>query len=491
MNILYHLMTHFPETFLVFSVTYVLVHTLYIDTYYKKFNLHTIHTGVTVVFIIIITIYLVNSCELDCFIWRTTDERNAFVTFMRHIYVGCIMVCFLIIGHFASLNKMGGWECAILAAFLLLGLFILASSKNFLMVYFGSEVMTLVLFIKSVFINKDNQTSEAGLKYFILGSFSSGLLLFGCSLVYGFTGTINFHDLQLLFIDKNVPVDVFGGVFLGCIFITIGLLFKLGASPFHMWIPDVYEGVPTPITALFAIVPKIAYLTLLVRLSLVLFSNTFFFWNQIIIFSAILSIIVGTFGALYQVKIKRMLAYSAISHVGFMLIGLSSLTPYSIFATLFYLVVYLVISLNIFTLLLSLKKIDTNTEFKKINEFILLFKSNKYLAVNFCLILFSIGGIPPLVGFYSKYYVFISAIKSEIYLVAIIAAICSVIASMYYIRLIKLMLFKKSDYWTFLAEVPKTHSLIISLTLAFNVFFFCYPEIFVIYIYNIVLTLFF
>jgi NADH-quinone oxidoreductase subunit N len=159
-----------------------------------------------------------------------------------------------------------------------------------------------------------------------------------------------------------------------------------------------------------------------------------------------MSIIIGTLGALYQVKIKRMLAYSAISHVGFMLVGLSSLTVYSIFATVFYLIVYVIISLNIFAMLLSLRKLDTNTEFKKINEFILLFKSNKFLTANFCLILFSIGGVPPLVGFYSKYYVFISAIKSEIYLIAIIAAVSSVIASMYYIRLIKLMLFKKSDY---------------------------------------------
>jgi NADH-quinone oxidoreductase subunit N len=274
---------------------------------------------------------------------------------------------------------------------------------------------------------------------------------------------------------------------LGNIFITVGILFKLGASPFHMWLPDVYDGIPTAITAIFAIVPKIAIFGLFLRLSINLFSNTFFYWNQILVYSSILSIIIGTLGGLYQIKIKRLLAYSAISHIGFLLIGFSTYTKVGFFALFFYIIIYIILSLNIFAIILSLRKIDNNLKLKRINEFTLLFKSNKILAINFCLILFSITGLPPLVGFYSKLYIFISAIKSEIYLIALIAAVFSVIASMYYIRLIKLMFFKNLDYWTLLYEIPQYNSILISFTLFFNVYFFLYPECFTIYLYNNIL----
>jgi NADH:ubiquinone oxidoreductase subunit 2 (subunit N) len=188
---------------------------------------------------------------------------------------------------------------------------------------------------------------------------------------------------------------------------------------------------------------------------------------------------------------KRLLAYSAISHVGFLLLGFASFTSWSIFSLFFYLVVYIIISINLFTVILVLRKVDNNLKIKKINEIAILFKSNALLAINLCLILFSIAGIPPLVGFYSKFYIFISAIQSKYYLVVLIAAIFSVIASMYYIRLIKLMFFKTFDYWTLFYEVPKKESLILSSVFFFNLFFFCYPEIFVISIYNIILQSFF
>ena len=204
-----------------------------------------------------------------------------------------------------------------------------------------------------------------------------------------------------------------------------------------------------------------------------------------------MSITIGTLGALYQIKLKRLLAYSAISHVGFLLLGFVSFNNWSIFSLFFYLIIYIIISINIFTVLLVLRKVDNNLKFKKINEVVILFKSNPLLAINFCLILFSIAGIPPLVGFYSKLYIFISALKSEIYISAILAAVLSVIASMYYIRLIKLMFFKNFEYWTLFTELTKKESLLISVTFFFNLFFFCYPEIFVISIYNIILKLFY
>ena len=278
---------------------------------------------------------------------------------------------------------------------------------------------------------------------------------------------------------------------LGIIFVVVAIMFKIGAAPFHMWVPDVYEGVPTIVTAFFAIVPKIAIFSLLVRLQLSLFYENLVFTQEIFVYAAILSITIGTLGALYQTKLKRLLAYSAISHVGFLLLGFVSFNNWSIFSLFFYLIIYIIISINIFTVLLVLRKIDNNLKFKKINELVILFKSNPLLAINFCLILFSIAGIPPLVGFYSKLYIFISALKSEIYITAILAAILSVIASMYYIRLIKLMFFKNFEYWALCTELTKKESLLISITFFFNLFFFCYPELFVISIYNIILNLFY
>ena len=194
---------------------------------------------------------------------------------------------------------------------------------------------------------------------------------------------------------------------------------------------------------------------------------------------------------MYQTKLKRLLAYSAISHVGFLLLGFVSFTNWSIFSLFFYLIVYILISINLFTVLLVLRKVDNNLKIKKINELVILFKSNGLLAINLCLILFSIAGIPPLVGFYSKLYVFISAIKSEYYLAVLVAAIFSVVASMYYIRLIKLMFFKNFNYWTLFYEIPKKESIILSTIFFFNIFFFCYPEILVISVYNIILNLLF
>lgn len=255
-----------------------------------------------------------------------------------------------------------------------------------------------------------------------------------------------------------------------------------------MWLPDVYEGVPTSLTAIFSIVPKIALFSLFLRLSLDLFVTNYYYWHQILLYSSICSIIIGTLGALYQVKIKKLLAYSAISHVGFLLIGLVTLSNLGVFALFFYLVVYIVMSLNVFAVILSIRKQDNLLKFKKISEFVILFKSNKLLAVNLAIILFSIAGIPPLIGFYSKFYIFIAAVKSEIYLIALIAAVVSVIASMYYIRLIKLMFFKNVEYWTFFTEITKKNSMVISITFIINVLFFCYPEILVISLYNIILN---
>lgn len=481
----------YSELFLITALSLIIGFLVIVDYIYNYKLILSRISGNLLILTLILEIILVNNNNSDFFLFEYLLLQDNFTIFIKNILLVSLITCIIISYNYIKLEKIVQYEYYILLGLSFLGMLTMVTSNDLITMYLGIELQSLAFYILASFKIYNNYSTEAGLKYFILGAFSSGLLLFGCSLIYGFTGTTNFHDLQLLFVTKDVPTEFFSGILLGSTFITIGMLFKLGAAPFQMWLPDVYDGVPTSVTAVFAIVPKIAIFSLFLRLGLNIFSNNFFFWQQILIYSSILSIIVGTLGALYQVKIKRLLAYSAISHVGFLLIGFSSLNTMSLFAMFFYIIVYILISINLFTIILSIRKQDNNLKFKKINELAILFKSNKLLAINFSIILFSIAGIPPLVGFYSKLYIFISAIKSQIYLVAIIAAIFSVIASMYYIRLIKLMFFKTFDYWAFLGEVPKINSLVISSTLFFNIFFFCYPEIFVISIYNVILQLFY
>ncbi len=478
------------ELFLIMSFSFLLIFFVTIDFIfnYKIILIKTISS--LFIFILLLTLLLLNNNNYKFFIFDFLLLQDSFGLFIKNVLILSLIATILISFVYLDIEKILHYEYIVLLSLSLIGMFTMISANDFIVLYLGIELQSLAFYLLASFKIYNNFSTEAGLKYFILGAFSSGLLLFGCSLIYGFTGTTNLLDLQLLFINDQIPNDIFNGLLLGIIFVTVGLLFKLGASPFHMWLPDIYDGSPTSVTALFAIVPKIAIFTLILRLSVNVFSHCFFFWHQILIYSSILSIIVGTLGALYQTKIKKLLAYSAISHVGFLLIGFSSYDVLGLFGLFFYIIVYILISLNIFSILLSLRKLDNNLKFKKINEFALLFKSNKLLAINFCIILFSIAGLPPLVGFYSKFYIFISAIKSEIYLISIIAAVFSVIACMYYIRLIKLMFFKVFEYWVLLYEIPKWNSFIISLTFFFNILFFFYPEIFTIYIYNTLLYFF-
>ena len=481
----------YSELFLIIALSLIISFLVIIDYKYNYKLILSRISGNLLILTLILEIILVNNNNSDFFLFEYLLLQDNLTIFVKNILLVSLITCIIISYNYIKLEKIVQYEYYILLGLSFLGMLTMVTSNDLITMYLGIELQSLAFYILASFKIYNNYSTEAGLKYFILGAFSSGLLLFGCSLIYGFTGTTNFHDLQLLFVTKDIPEEFSSGILLGSTFITVGMLFKLGAAPFQMWLPDVYDGVPTSVTAVFAIVPKIAIFSLFLRLGLNIFSNNFFFWQQILVYSSILSIIIGTLGALYQVKIKRLLAYSAISHVGFLLIGFSSLNTMSLFAMFFYIIVYILISINLFTIILSIRKQDNNLKFKKINELAILFKSNKLLAINFSIILFSIAGIPPLVGFYSKLYIFISAIKSQIYLVAIIAAIFSVIASMYYIRLVKLMFFKTFDYWAFLCEVPKVNSLVISSTLFFNIFFFCYPEIFVISIYNIILQLFY
>lgn len=476
----------YHNLFLIFSISMLIVFSV---IYNAKLILSLLNARFLILNCLLMLL-LLNNNPSDFFIFDYLLVQDQFNIFIQNILILNFIFCIFMSYDYIHFEKITQYEYFLLLGLSLLGVLTIVQSNDLITLYLAIELQSLAFYVLASFKVYSNFSTEAGLKYFVLGAFSSGILLLGSSLIYGFTGTTNFSDLQLIFFDKEIPSNIYNGLLLGIIFVTIGILFKLGVAPFHMWLPDVYEGVPTSITAVFAIVPKIALFTLLLRLGFNFFSGNFFYWHQIFIYGALLSIAVGTFGALYQVKIKKLLAYSAISHVGFLLISFSGFNNFSLFSTFFYLLVYIIISINIFTVLLSLRKNDNFLKIKKINELVVLFKSNYLLAINICIIMFSIAGIPPLLGFYSKFYVFVSAVKSEIYSVALIAVILSVIASMYYIRLIKLMFFKKFNYWIFLMEVSPVNARIISITFFLNVIFSFYPQKFLVYIYNNVFELF-
>ncbi len=479
----------FPEFFLILSISLILTYIVILD-YINKFKVILIYiTGLILIIVYLLYLILINNSNFDFIIFNNLLNLDSLVLLIKNILIITLICCILISFNYIKFENIIKYEYFILLGFVSLGTLTIISSNDLISFYIAIEIQSLAFYVLSTIKIHNNFSTEAGLKYFILGAFSSGLLLFGCSFIYGSLGTTNFNEIKLLMNDftNSLPKTFILGVF----FIIISLLFKVGAAPFHMWLPDVYEGVPTILTLIYTTLPKIAILGLFLKLSTSFLQNNILFIVELLSYSALLSIIIGTLGALYQTKLKRLLAYSAISHIGFILIGFISFNVWGIFSLFFYVIIYIIISLNIFSLLLVLRKVDNNLKLKKINEFAILVKSNPLLAVNFSLILFSIAGIPPLVGFYTKWLIFISAIKSNIFLICIIAALFSVIAALYYIRLIKLMFFKNFNYWSLFLDLPSKESLLISLIFIFNILFFCYPEFIIVIIYNIVQEFFF
>jgi len=372
-------------------------------------------------------------------------------------------------------NKLKDFEFSQLVLLSLLGMMILISSNDLIMIYLGIELMSLSFYVLAS-INRDTQHStEAGIKYFLLGALSSGLLLFGMALLYAYTGETNLEALSLVIWYGNSEE-----VLLGSLFLCIALLFKLAAAPFHMWLPDVYEGSPTIVTAFFAIVPKISILFTLSNLITGVFISIWNTLQPLFIICAILSLIVGAIGAINQGKIKRLISYSAISHVGFLLIGIIPLSFFSLQATLIYIVLYIVMSLNTFTILLNL------TQHNYITQFSGLSRNNRVLALTFAFTLLSIAGIPPLAGFFSKYLILINAIENQFYLISFIAVMTSAISTFYYLRLIKWMFFNDSEIYVYKdlgdtilplnANVTLVSAFILGSTIFIILTFMIFPE---------------
>ncbi|TMJ24249.1 MAG: NADH-quinone oxidoreductase subunit NuoN, partial [Alphaproteobacteria bacterium] len=335
-------------------------------------------------------------------------------------------------------ERVGAWrfEYPLIVALATLGMMLMISANDLMSLYVGLELQSLALYVMAAFQRDSVRSTEAGIKYFVLGSVASGMLLFGASLIYGYCGGTAFVQIsQALLAGKAAEI----GTTIGLVFVVAGLAFKIAAVPFHMWTPDVYEGAPTPVTAFFAVATKIAGVSLTVSVLMGPFKPLFPQWQQIIIAAAVLSMAWGAFAALRQNNIKRLMAYSSIGNVGYVLLGVASGSEKGIQAVVFYLAIYMVMTLGTFAIILLMKRRDIMVE--SISDLAGLGRSHPMLAFAMLLFMFSLAGIPPLAGFWGKLYVFMAAVEAKLFWPAILGVLASVVASYYYLRIVKVMYF--------------------------------------------------
>jgi NADH-quinone oxidoreductase subunit N len=361
--------------------------------------------------------------------------NDAFAKFMKLLTIIGALVSLAMSVEFAKREKFDQFEFPILVLLATLGMMLMVSANNLLALYMGLELQSLALYVVAA-INRDNlKSTEAGLKYFVLGALSSGMLLYGISLVYGFTGQIGFDAIAQALSGGERQV----GLLFGLVFILAGLAFKISAVPFHMWTPDVYEGAPTPVTAFFASAPKMAAMAMLVRVVMDGFKPITADWQQVIVFISIASMVLGAFAAIGQTNIKRLMAYSSIGHVGFALVGLAAGTQAGVQGVATYMIIYLVMTLGTFAFILSMRTKDNQVE--QIADLAGLSKTNPVRALILTVLMFSLAGIPPLAGFFAKWYVFLAAMQANLLALSVIGVLASVVGAFYYLRIIKIMWF--------------------------------------------------
>ena len=360
------------------------------------------------------------------------------------------------------------FEYSILVLLSTLGMMVLISAGDLIVLYLGLELMSLALYVVAASNRDDAKSTEAGLKYFVLGALSSGMLLYGASLIYGFTGTVSFAGIAVA--AKTGSTGSIGIEF-GIVFLLAGLCFKVSAVPFHMWTPDVYEGAPTPVTAFFASAPKVAAMAVFTRVALTAFPGIMPQWQQIVVFVSIASMALGSFAAIGQTNIKRLMAYSSIGHMGFALVGLASGTAEGAQGVLIYVAIYVAMTLGSFSVILAMKRNGQHVE--NISDFAGLYRTNPLLAFFFAMLLFSLAGVPPLAGFFGKFYVFVAAINAGLFTLSVIGVLTSVIGAYYYLRIVKVMYF--DEPLVQLDPVRPELRAVLAVAGLFNIFFCVFP----------------
>ena len=421
-----------PQFFLLFSAIILMM----LGSFTKK------NSAKIVVYFSVLTLFLVTFLEILMpwdihVIFNNSLVENGFSRFVKSIIFMSSAFVIILSSKWLIRYDEKAFEYPILILFSSLGMSLMISANDLITLYLAIELQSLPLYVMAAFKRDSVESGEAGIKYFVLGALSSSLFLFGSSLIYGFTGSIEFSEIS-----RSIDIlNINSGIVVGIVFILSGLIFKISAVPFHMWTPDVYEGSATPITAFFATAPKMAAMCMLVNILYGPFSGAFESWQQIIIFVSIASMSLGSFVAIRQSNIKRLLAYSSIAHMGFSLIGLiSPLSQLGVQALLIYMLIYIVTNLGVFACIISLEKNEGET-ISNTDDLSGLSKKYPFISFSMAMLMFSFAGIPPLAGFFGKYLIFRSAIENGLIEIAVFGLIISVVAAFYYIRIIKIMYF--------------------------------------------------
>ena len=451
-----------PEIFISFSIMFLLILGVF------KKNSSNLIINLSMVFLLITGVLILNNpLETNITLFSDSYIIDNLSSYMKALTVLGGVVVLSISTKYLRIFKIFLIEYPILILCSILGMMVMISSNDLIVFYVGLELQSLALYVLASFNKNQLKSSEAGLKYFVLSALSSGLLLYGCSLIYGFSGSTNFN-----IIGETMYSSHYGLTF-GIVFILVGLAFKISAVPFHMWAPDVYEGSPTSVTLFFAIVPKIAALTVFIRFLYVPFVNMVDQWQTIIIFLSIASMIFGAVAAIGQNNLKRLVAYSSIGHIGYTLAGLAVGSNEGIQSSIVYITIYIVMNLGLFSCLFMMKRNDQY--FETIDDLSGLSKNHPVLSLSLLVILFSLAGIPPLAGFFAKFYIFKSVIEQSMYFLAIVGLLSTVIAAFYYLRIIKVIYFdeEKDKYDT-------DHSIWLKISLSFStlliLLYFIFPS---------------
>ena len=452
----------YPEIFISLSIMFLLILGVF-----KKNSSDLIYNLSIISLLTLIILIFNHPIEMETNLFNESYKIDYLASFMKILTsVGGIFVL-ITSSKYLKVLKIFQIEYSILILFSILGMMVMISSNDLIVFYIGLELQSLALYVLASFNRDQIKSSEAGLKYFVLSALSSGLLLYGCSLIYGFSGSTNF-DL----ISNEVNSTQYGLTF-GIVFILVGLAFKISAVPFHMWAPDVYEGSPTSVTLFFAIVPKIAALTVFIRFLYVPFINMIDQWQMIIIFLSIASMVFGAIAAIGQKNLKRLIAYSSIGHMGYALAGLSTGSNEGIQSSIIYISIYLVMNLGLFSCLFMMKR--KNQYYENIDDLSGLSKNHPLLSISLLIILFSLAGIPPLAGFFAKLYIFKSVIEQSMYFLAIVGLLSTVIAAYYYLRIIKIIYFDQEK-----EKYDKDHNIGLKISLILSTFlillYFIFPS---------------
>ena len=452
----------YSEIFISLSIMFLLILGVFKKNSYNLINILSILT-------LIITLALIFNFPINSNqkIFNGGYNIDFISSYMKILTILSGIFVLITSSKFLKIFKIFQIEYPILILSSILGIFVMISSNDLIVFYIGLELQSLALYVLASF-NRDNvASSEAGLKYFVLSALSSGLLLYGCSLIYGFSGTTNFDEISAAMNSNQY------GLTFGIVFILVGLAFKISAVPFHMWAPDVYEGSPTSVTLFFAVAPKIAAITVFIRFLYVPFLNVIDQWQLIIVFLSVASMVFGAVAAIGQKNLKRLIAYSSIGHMGYALAGLCAGTNEGIRSSVLYITIYLVMNFAFFSCLFMLKR--NNKYHENIEDLSGISKNHPLIALSMLVTLFSLAGIPPLAGFFAKFYIFKSVLDQSMYFLAIVGLLSTVVAAFYYLRIVKVMYFdlEKEKY-----DTDYTLGLKFTLTLStlLIMFYFIYPS---------------